>query len=140
MIRSLAKASSVSVTGRGPVMSVISLTSSTSASLVTSVWTEPPASNGPGPRRKAKLRPGAVGVALVLAEVQVDPAGELAAQDRVHHRQREVVGRAPRDADLADRQDRLRGARLVDEVDRHRLGRGGLGQGLLRPPRRASSP
>ena len=96
MIRSLAKASSASVTGRGPVMSVSSLTSSTSASLVTSVWTEPPASNGPGPLAEGEVRAGAVGVALVLAQVQVDPAGELAAQDRVHHRQREVVGRAPR--------------------------------------------
>ena len=118
-------------------MSVSSLISSTRASLVTSVCTEPPASNGPGPWRKAKLRAGAVGVSLVLAEVQVDPAGELAAQDRVHHRQREVVGRAPGDADLADGQDRLRRAGLVDQVDRHRLARsGGSGSATWRPAAR----
>ncbi len=76
-------------------MSVSSFISSTRAGLVSSVLTGAPASNGPGPLAEAEARPGAVGVALVLAEVQVDPAGELAAEDRVHDRQREVIGRAP---------------------------------------------
>ena len=110
-------------------MSVSSLISSTRAGLVSSVLTGAPASNGPGPQPEAEARPGPVGVALVLAEVQVDPAGELAAEDRVHDRQREVVGRVPGHADLADGQDRLRRAGLVDQVDRHRLRGRRLGGG-----------
>ena len=65
--------------------------------------------------REARLRP--VAVALVLAKVHIDPAGELAAQDRVHHSQAEEIGRFAGRADLADGQDRLGGGRLVDQVD-----------------------
>src|SRR5690606_14984772 len=70
------------------------------------------------PAREAPAAARAVGVTLALAQVHVDPAGELAAEDRVEHLQGVVVGiggaggtRMP-DPDLA-----LCGARLVDEID-----------------------
>ncbi len=61
----------------------------------------------------AKVEPGAhaVGVALVLAQVEVDAAHELAAEDRVEHEQRGIVGRRARGAHASDPQLGLRGAR-----------------------------
>ena len=52
----------------------------------------------------------AVGVALLLAQRQVQPAHELAAEHGVPQDQRVVVGGGSRDADLADAQLRLRRA------------------------------
>ena len=62
-------------------------------------------------------RARAVGVALVLAQVHVDAADELAAEHHVQHEQRVVVGRLARHADMADAQLRLRGAGPVHERD-----------------------
>ena len=86
-------------------------------------------------RRPAACRtpePGAVGVAVLLAQVLVQPRRERAAEDRVQHLQREVVGRRARDADAADADLRLRGARLVDEVH--------LPRGQLQARRSAPAP
>ena len=58
---------------------------------------------------------GAVGEALLLAEVHVQPAGELPAEDGVHHGEREVVGRGPLRRRSGPRDDRLGRAWLVDE-------------------------
>ena len=67
----------------------------------------------------------AVGVALLLAQVHVDAADELPAEDHVHHEQRVIVGRAARQADVAHAQLRLRGAGAVhgdDAAGRRRRG------------------
>ena len=68
-------------------------------------------------------RAGAVRVALRFPQVQVQPAGELPAEDRVHHAQGIVVGRVPRGADLADGDDRLGRPRFIDQHNPRRLGR-----------------
>ena len=59
-----------------------------------------------GVERRAR----AVGPALALAQVEIQ-AIEPAAQDQVHHRDRDVVGVGALDADQADADRRLRGRR-----------------------------
>src|SRR5204863_313308 len=44
---------------------------------------------------------GAVGEALVLAQIEIDAAHELPAENRVRHHQRVIVGRVARDRDVA---------------------------------------
>ena len=60
-----------------------------------------------------QVEPGAhtVGVALGLAQVEVDAAHELPAKDGVEHQQRGIVWRRARRAHVADAQLGLRGAR-----------------------------
>ena len=74
----------------------------------------------PGQPLHVERRAGAVGVAVGLAQVLVEPRGEGAAEDGVHHPQRVVVGRRARHADVADLDDGLRRARLVHQVERAR--------------------
>ena len=50
----------------------------------------------PGAQPHVELRLRAVRVAVLLAQVQVEPRRERAAEHRVHHRDREVVGRRSR--------------------------------------------
>ena len=89
----------------------------------------------------AEAAPTAVGEALVLAQVHVDPAGERAAEDLRHQVGRLVVGGRPLGSGVTYRDHRLRRARGVDQEDRAGLGRG-LGDllrrwGLALPPREA---
>ena len=78
---------------------------------------------GVGPLAKAEERADAVAVPLFLADVGVEARLEHAAQNRVHHLQREVVGGRARWARQADGERRLRGAGFVDQIDRRRLRR-----------------
>ena len=78
--------SSAAVTGREPRMPAISPSDSSIACAVPLVCTLTCSANGPG--RAAELERGAraVGEPLVLAQVQVDPADELAAEHHVRRR------------------------------------------------------
>ena len=60
---------------------------------------------------------GAVRVALLLAELHVQPRVEQAAEDRAHHRDGVEVGDPPRQADVADPDLGLDRARPVDDPD-----------------------
>jgi hypothetical protein len=74
--------------------------------------------------------PRAVGEALRLAQVEVDPAGELPAEDHVHLLERIEVGiGGARGAGVADADLALRGARLVHQVHRRGPRRGAGGHG-----------
>ena len=82
-------------------------------------------------RAPAELERGAraVGEPLVLAQVQVDPADELPAENRVGDDERVVVGRVARDGDLADAQLGLRRARPRHDVEPRRMRqRSGVGR------------
>src|SRR6185295_13693901 len=89
---------------------------------------------------------GAVGEAVALAQVQVDPARELAAEEGVEDEERHVVGIAPGEPGMADAQLRLGGPRPVDDVDRPGGARGrldrrrGRGGGRGRAPERRFDP
>ena len=80
--------------------------------------------------RAAEVEAGrrAVGVALLLAQVHVEPRVEQPAEDRAHHRDRVVVGVAARQPAVADPDLGLDGARPVDRPGRR-----------ARPGRRVSS-
>ena len=68
-------------------MRAISLKISVTAGAVTSVRTPDATTNGPGGAAEHELRAGAVGVAVLLAQVQVDAAREQPAERLVHHLQ-----------------------------------------------------
>ena len=72
-----------------------SATRSRSAGTVASVLTAARAANGPAKRRKSKPALGAVRVALLLAQLHVQPRVEQAAEDHREHGDRVVVGAAP---------------------------------------------
>ena len=74
-------------------MARISANASRMASTVVSDCTLACSTNGPGAAPELEGRAGAVGVALVLAQVHVDPADELPAEDHVEHERRMIVGR-----------------------------------------------
>ena len=118
-----AVASSSSVTGRAPCDPAQLLHELHERRVRLSLTMSPPVRNGPGPLAEREVRLHAVAVALLLADVGIEPRLELPAEDRVHHLERVVVGRVPRRPRVADRERGLRGARLVDEVDRRRLSR-----------------
>ena len=117
----MANSISSAVGGRVDRMSLSSRRNSISELSVLAVKTPALATKGPSPRLKDHAAARAVGESLRLAQVQVDPAGELPAEDHVHHLQRvEVgIGRA-RGTGMADADLALGGARLVDQVHRHR--------------------
>ena len=134
---SFAVVSSSSVIGRLPSMPRSSFMNSMSATSLFAVTMSPPARNAPGPLPKREARVDAVAVALFLADVGVQPRLELPAEDRVHHLQRVVVRRVARRTGIADGERRLRGARLVDEIDRRRprlAGSAGYVNAGLSPP------
>ena len=58
---------------------------------------------------------GAVGEAVALAQVEIDPAGELAAEDGVDERERAAIGMGPRRTPVSDSQLGLRRARAIDQ-------------------------
>ena len=66
---------------------------------------------------------------MLLAQVLVEARRERAAENRVEHEEREIIGRRPRDADRTDADLRLLGRRHVDEGDLsgRELGRRGHG-------------
>ena len=68
-------------------------------------------------------RPRAVRVAVLLAQVEIDARVEHAAEQRVHHREREVVFAMTRHADVADADLRLHRLRAIDDVDPARVDR-----------------
>ena len=117
---SFATLSSSSVTGLAPRMPRSSFMNSTSAASVLSVDDVAAGAERARALAKREARAHAVAVALLLADVGVQPRLEHAAEHGVHHLQRVVVGRVARRPRLADRERRLRRARLVDEVDRRR--------------------
>ena len=79
---------------------------------------------------EVERRPGAVGVALVLAQVHVDAADELTAEDRVQHEQRVVIRVLAIGANLANAQLGLR--RAASRDDRHRRAGNARGGGRRR--------
>ena len=84
-------------------------------------------------------RAGAVGVAVLLAEVLVQAAEEILAEQVVADQGRHVAGIAPVDPAPADVDHALHRAGLVDEVDRPRLvpgcdGRSWAGPGVVGLP------
>ena len=96
-------------------------------------------SRGERAARAAEVEPGAraVGVALLLAEVHVQPRVEQPAEDRAHDGDRVEVGVLSRQARVADPDLRLDGARPMDDehatrVDARRV--------VDRPRRRHGSP
>ena len=91
--RRRASSSSSAVAGRSPRIARDLRSDFAHASAVTSVCTLACSTNGPR-AAEVERRARAVGVALVLAQVQVDAADELPAEHRVQHEQRVVVGRA----------------------------------------------
>jgi hypothetical protein len=78
-----------------------------------------------GARLPAELegRVRAVGKTFVLAQILVDAADELAAEDRVHCDERIVVGRISRHRDMPDAQLRLRRASARNDIQPRRLQR-----------------
>ena len=96
----------------------ISFMNSVRAASLLAVMMSPPAWNGPGPRPNCEVRSDAVAVALLLADVRVEPRLEQLAEHRVHHPQREEVGCLARRAHFAELETRLRGAGLIHQVDR----------------------
>jgi hypothetical protein len=64
-----------------------------------------------------EARADAVGVSLLFAQVEIEPAGEAAADGLVQYLQRREIRRGPHSADPADSQLGLRSARLVDDHD-----------------------
>ena len=91
----------------------ISRTAAPVTSLFTAVWIVN------GPARASPLERGerAVGVAVRLAQVEVDARGEESAEHGVHHRDGEVVGVAARKSDVADAHLRLRRIALGDDAN-----------------------
>ena len=110
--------------GPSPRMPRSSFMNSTSAASLLSPTMSPPVRNGFGPFAEAEAGADAVAVSLLLANIRVQARLEHAAENRVHHLQRVIVGRVPRRARQAERKRRLRRARLVDEINRRRLRRG----------------
>ena len=87
------------------------------AGIVTSVLTAARAANGPRAAAHVEAGARAVGVALLLAQVHVEPRVEQAAEDRAHHRHGVEVRVAPRQGRMPDPDLGLDGARPVDDVD-----------------------
>ena len=65
--------------------------------------------------QEREARRGAVGEAVLLAQVEVEPAREAAAQDRVQHRQSGPIGREAIDAGRDHPHDALGRARAIDQ-------------------------
>ena len=84
------------MTGRSPRMARSSPIASRMASVVASDCTPGLQHERSGTAPDVEARARAVGVALLLAQVHVDPADELAAEDHVEREQRVIVGRAAR--------------------------------------------
>ena len=87
------------------------------AGTVTSVLTAARARERPGRAAQVEAGARAVRVALLLAELHVQPRVEQPAEDRAHDRQRVEVGDPPRHPDVADPDLRLDRARPVDDPD-----------------------
>ena len=92
----------------------------------------------PGRAAEVEAGAGAVRVALLLAELHVQPGVEQPAEDRAHDRQRVEVVDPPRHADMPDPDLGLDRARPVDDadeplVDRARRRRSGRSSTPRRP-------
>ena len=98
----------------------ISSNDSWMASAVAAVCTLTCSANGPGHAAKIERRAGAVGEALLLAQIEIDAADELAAEHHVGGDEGVVVGRVSRDRHVADAQLRLRRAGPRDHVESRR--------------------
>src|SRR6185369_13324618 len=64
-----------------------------------------------------EIRVDAVAVALLLANVCVEPRLKLTTENRVQHLQRKIVGRVARWTRQSNIKDSLCRARLIDEID-----------------------
>ena len=85
--------------GTGSRIARSSFMNSISAESVFAVTTSAARDERPGRAAQAESGLRAVRVAMRLAQILIEPARERAAQDRVHHLEREVVARRARRAD-----------------------------------------